>query len=515
MRSAACETWLVLGVLFCAAGVAADEPRGEALTTQPATGVATTQPTSQPSPPAAPTPGPKSGPKFLALRYDEDFSYLDGPAGSYTPDLFDPVKNIHLGDDWRLSLGGEVRLRFESETNRNFGAFDPTNDNFMIQHYLLHADLKYRKLARVFVQGVDARVADRDLPLPAGMVNQFDLNQAFADFSLLGDGGPLWLRAGQFEMVYGKERLVGPSHWTNVSRRYDGLRLMVRTPTLDLDAWWSKPIVFVASPYGSPLRPHVWDNLDHKFDHPRSEQQFFGAYATYKGVRNTVIDLYGLGLTDDGLLVNANRRLGDLTLYTVGTRIAGTLADFDHDSEFAYQWGRFAGDDVRAWMFDADAGYTLRGLPWTPRVGAGLEVATGDRRAGDGRVQTFNQLFHTGHAWLGYIDLVGLQNVIAFDTSLTVKPLKNVTARAAYYHFWLASDTDALYGANGQPIRRDLSGASGDDVGDEFDVTVQWQVDAHSSLLVGASHFWPDRFVERSGPSRDADLFYLQWQFKF
>ena len=81
----------------------------------------TAQPTTQPQPQAeeeqlpepAPTPEakPLRGPKYLNLRYDEDFSYLDGPEDSYEADFFDPIKRIHLSDDLTLSLGGSFRAR--------------------------------------------------------------------------------------------------------------------------------------------------------------------------------------------------------------------------------------------------------------------------------------------------------------------------------------------------------------------------------------------------------------------
>ena len=60
------------------------------------------------------------GPRYFDLRYDDDFSYLDGAPESYVSDFFDPIKNIHLDDDWRLSIGGQFRLRLESETNKAF-----------------------------------------------------------------------------------------------------------------------------------------------------------------------------------------------------------------------------------------------------------------------------------------------------------------------------------------------------------------------------------------------------------
>src|ERR1041385_4482894 len=52
-------------------------------------------------------------PPYKLLRYDEDYSYLKDP--TRRTDIWDPVKYIPLGsrEGWYLSLGGEMRLRYE------------------------------------------------------------------------------------------------------------------------------------------------------------------------------------------------------------------------------------------------------------------------------------------------------------------------------------------------------------------------------------------------------------------
>lgn len=476
--------------------------------------------TSHPdSPPAAATqsadPMSLAGPKYELLRYSEDFSYLDGPEGSYRKDPFDPIKYIHLGKDWTLRLGGEIRLRMESETNRNFGTRDPSNDTFLLHRYLLHADLDYRQLFRVFIEGVDARVEDRDLPQIPGMENTFDIHQLFTDFRFPGEERPLTLRAGRQEMIYGKERLIGKLDWMNETRRFDGVKLMYNTKPLDLDVFWVKPVVFMSRPYSNPWNTHINEGMNRKIDHWREEQHLYGAYATYKSIPNHIVDLYFLGLNDRGFFVNANNRFGDLDVYTIGSRFAGRTGGFDYDVEGAGQWGKWDGDEIHAWMFAADGGYTFKDVPMKPRIGVGFDYASGDDTPGDRSHDTFNQLYPTGHAFLGYMDLVGRQNIISPNVNFTLKPHKDVTLQTYYYHFWLDSDRDALYNAGGLPTRRNMAGAFGGDVGDELDVTVKWQVDAHSAFLVGWSHFWPDNFIGGTGASRDADFIYVQYQLRF
>lgn len=476
------------------------------------------QPSSQPAQAAASATAalvPQAGPTYLGLRYDEDYSYLDGPDGSYVPDFFDPIKRIHIAPDWTLSLGGYVRMRMEAETNRNFGSRDPTQDTFLLYREVLHADLHYRRLFRVFLEGADARVADRDLPQAPGMENTFDLNQLFMDAKVLGEEGPLTLRVGRQELAYGRERILSRLDWANQSRRFDGVKLLYKSPVLDIDAFWTKPVFFANEPYSNPWHTHIDENMNRKIDHFREEQNFYGLYSTYKGIVDHVVDLYFLGLNDRGIFVNANNRPGDLDVYTIGARFAGKSGDIDYDVEGAGQWGKWDGDDVKAWMVGSEAGYTFKSVPMTPRLGVGFDYATGDDSPRDNTHGTFNQLYPLGHAHLGYIDLVARQNVIAPSLSLSFKPHKRVTTRVAWYHFWLDSNLDALYNSNAIPIRRNATGSSGNDVGDELDVTVSWQIDVHSSVLIGWSHFWPSNFIESSGFSRDADYCYLQYQFKF
>ena len=93
------------------------------------------------------------GPKYHNLRYDEDFSYLVGPEDSYIKDVWDPIKLISLGDEWHLTVGGQARLRFESETDKDFGASSPSHDSFLLQRYFIHTDFRHISGMRIFVQG--------------------------------------------------------------------------------------------------------------------------------------------------------------------------------------------------------------------------------------------------------------------------------------------------------------------------------------------------------------------------
>src|SRR4051812_15315081 len=190
------------------------------------------QATSQPEtgiPPVATRPAePLSlrGPKYGLHSWEDDFSYLEGPPDSYKPDPFDPIKWIKIDKDWRLSLGGELRWREEFQTNRTFGANNPAEDSFGLYRAWLHADLHYSKLARFFVETIEAGYHDLDLPQQANQVNRWDIHQLFADVNILGEDCPLTLRFGRQTVSFGRQRLVEKSNWGNVGKKFDGVRLM-------------------------------------------------------------------------------------------------------------------------------------------------------------------------------------------------------------------------------------------------------------------------------------------------
>lgn len=446
------------------------------------------------------TEKPLPGPKYMNLRWEEDFGYLDGAPDSYQGDFFDPVKNIRWGDDWRLSVGGEFRYRLEAETNKAFGATEPAQDTFHMFRYMLHADLKYGKLFRAFAQGIAAFDEERDLAPRGSDENRWDLHQLFFDVRVLGEDLPLTLRVGRQELQYGNQRYVSPLDWATVRRRFDGVKLFAKGKRLDADLWYAKPVV---------VQRKQRDRYNEDYD-------FYGAYVTFKGIPRHGVDAYFFASDKIGNGRNPNGKAGDESRFTLGSRFWGETAGFDYEAELAGQWGRWAGDTIQAWSWTIDGGYTFADMLWKPRLGAGFDWASGDEHPFDGKVGTFDQLFPLGHAFFGYLDLIGRQNVTAVNVNLSAWPVeKKVKAAMIYHTFWLNDNKDALYNAAGLPGRRDAAGNSGTEIGHELDVTLLWKLDVHSSLLLGYSHFWDSDFIIQTGVSEDADLFYVQYGFKF
>ena len=111
--------------------------------------------------------------------------------------------------------------------------------------------------------------------------------------------------------------------------------------------------------------------------------------------------------------------------------------------------------------------------PVRPRVYAGFDYANGDADPADGRRRTFDQLFPLAHAYLGFMDLVGRQNIVAVSGGISFAPADRVGATFSGHHFSRAETTDALYNAGGRVVRAGQAGTARS-VGSEIDVTINF-----------------------------------------
>ncbi len=441
-----------------------------------------------------------AGPEYYNLRYKEDFSYLSGEPGTYKEDMWDPVKWIDLGDNWFLTLGGQTRLRFESEQNKAFGNVEPAQDAFLLHRSFVHGDLKHDDWLRFFLQGKFAHVEDRDRAAGlAGMEDHADIHQAFVDIKTLVRQKRVTFRLGRQELQYGAQRLISPLDWGNTRRTFDGAKVFTRTGQWRIDAFAVRPVL--------SDRKNL-DDEDENVD-------FYGLYSTYKGSKSLAADFYCLVLKNNNLLPNSNGTTGRRTLYTPGTRLWGACGGWDYEAELAAQFGTFAGDRVRAWMGTAGGGYTFSGSGWRPRLGLLYDYASGDADPTDGTHETFNQHFPLGHAWLGYLDLVGRSNIHAIKAQLKIKPTKKVTAWADFHTFYADRDKDALYSASGAATRRAPAGTGTQKIGHELDLTAKVVLDVHTAVLLGHAYMWTGEFIDATGDNDNPSLFYAQVEYKF
>jgi hypothetical protein len=448
-----------------------------------------------------------SPPAHTDLRYDENYSYLKDPAAR--TNLFDSLKFIPLDKqgDIYLTLGGQVRDRYEYFNNYFFGKGAQTPNGYNLVRTMLDTDLHLGSYLRLFAEGISATEQGRNGGPRPSDVNQADLYQAFGDLILpIATDSSFDLRVGRQVIVFGAQRLIGVSDFTNVRRNSDGARGTFKIPGNTLDVFYERPVE--VSEY----------DLDHDF--PRTF--LTGAYDTWtvpgelaKSIKAKVeaytIYIQRLNNTFNSTIAGEKR-------YTFGTRLTANPKPFDFDLEGDYQLGTFNGEETRSFSVAEITGYSLDQAMFAPRLFLGFDIASGGDRNHPG--DTFDQLTPSGHDQFGTIDAIGRQNIIDVHPGATFNLLENkpgvkkLTLLAQYRQFWRESDQDGLYTAAGTLLRNG-SGTTATGIGGELDFQLNWQLDHYISAYTGYAHFFHGDFISASGPANDIDFVYTAMTFTF
>ncbi len=441
-----------------------------------------------------------SRPSFNVLRFEEDWSFLADYRGE--PGRADGLKYIELGNggDMWLSFGAQVRERVEAWSDIGFKANNSNDDVFLLSRIRAHADLHLSDTLRVFLEVKSSLASDRNLPGGRRTldVDELAVQNGFAELSIpdVGDSG-VTLRAGRQELLMGKQRLVSPLDWSNTRRTFDGFTASGAISGWQLEGFATRAV-----------------NIK-KYDANDTNDgvSFYGLYVTNKQLAGIDgLDLYWLALERRAASFNGSSGAEDR--HTLGGRVWGDLANtmLDYEFEGAYQTGEVGSADISAFMIASTVGTTLDEVAYKPRVEAGFDYASGDDKAGDGDVETFNQLFPLGHAYNGFIDAVSRQNIIDLRGSSSAKVPGGVKLKADLHYFWRADKSDGLYNAGGKLTRGSAAGASSF-VGAELDLTAKKALSKHSLVIVGYSHFFAGEFLKDTGSSADIDFGYVTFQY--
>jgi hypothetical protein len=441
-------------------------------------------------------------PAYADRRFDEDWSVLRGDGVSGPKDFWDPLKFIPLTENeqvW-LTLAGQARGREEYVRQFQFGQSQPAaSDAYALSRIRLSADLHATRHVRVFAEAKSSLATSRELAGGdnAAFVDSLDLENAFADVMLpLHGGATFTLRGGRQELLFGAQRLVGPSDWSNVRRTFQGVSGIVDAGHWSVTPFWTELVV---------VRPHA-------FDEASPGHKLYGVYASRADTGTAASELYWLGV--DNASASFNGTSGRERRQTIGGRVsrAATSARADFDVEAAGQFGTVGADRIRASMLSLNGGYTFAAR-LKPRAFATMDFASGDGQAG-GQVGTFNQLYPTNHAYLGNEDYVGRQNIISPSGGVTLRPASNLTVSLTHFSFWRASIHDALYNSSGSVLRPG-AGTAARYIGAETDLVATYQFDRHLLGYASYNHFFPGDFIRKTGPARPSDYVYGALQYTF
>ncbi|MDB6038557.1 MAG: hypothetical protein JWM99_2398 [Verrucomicrobiales bacterium] len=404
---------------------------------------------------------------------------------------------------------------------------DANNDRVLFRE-LFHVGYSPVSWATFYVEGRDSSsIGDDRKPSPDA--DEFDLHQGYIR---LGDPKlfPITAKVGRQELIYGDERLIGASDWTNQKRTFDAAKLRYETDDLWVDAFVARPVI-------------TWE--DH-FNESNDYDWLSGIYASsttlipvqesqlYLLSRNSSAgspQFYGPSPDPQG----ASAR----DIYTIGTRfksLPGKLAGWDYTTEAAGQFGDFketakpapasvAGKRLSQLAYAAavSGGYTWTQQVYTPRVALEYVYSSGDSDPTDGTHGTFDNLFPTNHRQYGIMDLFSWQNVQNLHISTSVRPSKVFTVAADYRLYWLADRHDSFY--NNKGARRGglaatnglgygINPDNGSFLGSEIDLVATYTFHRYASVQGGIGHYFVGNYVSASlaevGGATDGNFIYAQ-----
>lgn len=408
-----------------------------------------------------------------------------------TPELF------HLGDSW---IGGDVELRLRGESYRNDAwSADPAADRdftwFRALPRLCWSSPRLRALLELVYgeewgdeAGTSAIDADRG-----------DVLQAFVDWrasSAASRLGRIEVRAGRQLLSFGSERLIAPRYGPNVMRAFDGLRATGAWSDWQLDVVGARPVEARVGSFddAAATEESLW--LLHASRAPALE-------------RPSGLDLYLIGFENDAAQYASG--IGHEQRTTLGCRIFGSARDWDWNVEGFAQAGRFAGQDIRAWSIASDTGRAFELGGRRARLGAKLDVISGDRDATDATLETFNPLFPNGK-YFGEIGLLGPYNLVDVHPSLALQLDEHRSLAFGVVGYWRQSTGDGVYD-NGGHLLRASGGSDARFVGTQLDASFEWELGRSLRLSISGSYFATGTFLEETGASRDVAFLSLELTF--
>ncbi len=427
-------------------------------------------------------------------RWQEDWSVLANPDVHREP--LDELKYIPLSASdpkTYLSLGADLRERFESNDAASFGVGANKDANYLLSRMEVHADLRIASQFQFFTQLQSDFAPGKDVLTPVDQ-DRLDLEQAFLAMTESLGSGTLKLRLGRQQFSFDLQRFVSVRDGPNVRQSYDAAWADYEIGKWRLISFYSHPV------QDRDLRP---------FDDYSNRQLTYGGFRVERQVmRSASVAVYFSRFTQDD--VRFPSISGNESRDIVDAHFAGTQASFDWDLEGMTQSGQLGGEPIHAWAFGSLQGYTLSHIAWKPRVGLQVDAASGDRSRSDHELNTFNPLVPNGY----YVTLAGYTgyvNLIHIKPSLTVSPSKRLKLMMALGLQWRETTADAIYTQPDIPVAGTV-GRSGRYTGTYGQFRADCALTPHLALALEAMHFAVSDVIRAVG-GHDGD--YLGAEIRF
>ena len=388
----------------------------------------------------------------------------------------------------------EERLRFENFAYPLLDKKRTGKKNYIQNRFRVKMEEELSNESKLTLTFQDYRFFEREPASDASISkNDFMLYNAILEIrNFVGIDG-LFAKIGRQELTFGNLRILGNGNWSE-GVVWDGVRLIYKT----------KPGTFNLI------------NFDRRRHDLTPPVQIRGLYYVCDKIKG--MELYALKYVDRnrvaGEIAAAVRK--DIDINAFGVNYTKKLGErIEANVETAFQKGDWGPEKHRASAFHAEAKYKF---PVRSKYSITLEYneASGDKDALNGEHGTFCNIFPTNHTKYGYMDLMSWQNMKEIAVRNEFEIRKDLRAKLNYHVFRLQNSKDAWYRSNKSVFdsRRDVTGASGGDIGSEIDLVLTRKMNANLEIEAGISKFKAGDFVRNTaragGETVDPSWGYLQ-----
>ncbi len=413
-----------------------------------------------------------------------------------------PKEGMSYAGFWpsRFKMAVSYRGRFEHPTGRGFTKDE--GDGYYLSRLRIEATLRLNRYVDLFAMTQDGRVFHYNDPRnrPSGMMDAFDLRQAYVDVHSELAATSLAFKIGRQYLNFGAKRLVGVADWSNSPPVFDAARLNLARSGMTVDLFAATRISTINA---------------YTFNEPKRGENLYGAYLSFDNlVPGARAEPYLFWRTQPRV-TDENEYTGDSDLLTAGFRFFGKLPHgFDYTSEVALQRGSYAADSVSAWAGTWGIGYLLNKSAARPRLLFEYNYATGDKSKRDGTRGTFDQLYAVNHPYYGIADQVGWRNTSNYKAGLEVQVTGRLRLQFEVNDFYLATVQDAMYADNGSAVVANAR-ATSRHVGWEPDIQVTCKLTGQINIDGGYGRLFPGAFLKQSSPGHSYNFPYLTWDFRY
>ena len=420
---------------------------------------------------------------FYPLRYNDDFSYLEGDSSKNT---YGKIKYIPISDSKKyfLSLGGEIRGQYINTKNNKWGDEQDDPNGYFLTRFLVHTDLKLGAL-RLFGQLQSSLAYGLPHPSPVDL-NQLDLHQLFFDYKFFKEKDiSSYARVGRQEMSYGSKRLIGEREGPNSRLSMDGVKFVFSKKDIQLDAFYLHPVKNISGFFN---------------DEFNTTAKLWGGYSVANKVRLiNNIDLYYIGSWNEYKVFDNAQ--GKEIRHTFGTRIWGVQRLLNYDIELAYQLGKLGDNRISAYTVSANLNYRFDQIRSKPVLGLKSEIISGDKSSKDNSVETFNPLYPRG-AYFGLVALIGPVNLYDVHPSIEFELNKKLNFQMDYDFFWRWSRNDGIYSSSIQLLYSG-EGIYEKYIGSQLGADIDYNIEPHISMTIEGAWFNAGSFLKAAGQGKD------------